>query len=114
MTMATQGVDNVNACYGGTNAVFNSINWLESSAWDGRDAVVVLAGEVRLVEIVGVGEVGGTETGLEDDRGIGTDDHGSSPPPGMAVMPLWSAVILLCTPLVLPALLVVLAAQRRE
>jgi hydroxymethylglutaryl-CoA synthase len=27
-----EGIDTVNACYGGTNAVFNSINWLESSA----------------------------------------------------------------------------------
>ena len=36
-----EGVDTVNACYGGTNAVFNSINWVESSAWDGRNAIVV-------------------------------------------------------------------------
>src|SRR5438034_137839 len=42
-----EGVDTVNACYGGTNAVFNTINWLESSAWDGRDAVVV-AGDIAL------------------------------------------------------------------
>ena len=42
-----EGVDNVNACYGGTNAVFNSINWIESSAWDGRDAVVV-CGDIAL------------------------------------------------------------------
>ncbi|KAJ5808273.1 hypothetical protein N7474_009542 [Penicillium riverlandense] len=42
-----EGVDTVNACYGGTNAVFNSINWLESSAWDGRDAVVV-CGDIAL------------------------------------------------------------------
>ncbi|KAJ5163529.1 Thiolase-like subgroup [Penicillium coprophilum] len=42
-----EGVDNVNACYGGTNAVFNSINWVESSAWDGRDAVVV-CGDIAL------------------------------------------------------------------
>jgi hydroxymethylglutaryl-CoA synthase len=32
---------------GGTNAVFNSINWLESSAWDGRDAIVI-AGDIAL------------------------------------------------------------------
>lgn len=38
----------------------------------------VLAGEVRLVEIIGVGEVGGTETGLEDDRSIGANDHGDA------------------------------------
>lgn len=24
-----EGVDNVNACYGGTNALFNAINWVE-------------------------------------------------------------------------------------
>ncbi|PGH18068.1 hydroxymethylglutaryl-CoA synthase [Helicocarpus griseus UAMH5409] len=42
-----EGVDTVNACYGGTNAVFNSVNWLESSAWDGRDAIVV-TGDIAL------------------------------------------------------------------
>lgn len=42
-----EGVDTVNACYGGTNALFNSINWLESSAWDGRDAIVV-CGDIAL------------------------------------------------------------------
>ncbi|POS76566.1 hydroxymethylglutaryl-CoA synthase [Diaporthe helianthi] len=42
-----EGVDNVNACYGGTNAFFNAINWVESSAWDGRDAIVV-AGDIAL------------------------------------------------------------------
>jgi hydroxymethylglutaryl-CoA synthase len=31
----------VNACYGGTNALFNAINWVESRSWDGRDAIVV-------------------------------------------------------------------------
>ncbi|PHH87736.1 hypothetical protein CDD83_8469 [Cordyceps sp. RAO-2017] len=42
-----EGVDTINACYGGTNALFNSINWVESSAWDGRDAIVV-AGDIAL------------------------------------------------------------------
>ncbi|KAF2097464.1 hydroxymethylglutaryl-CoA synthase [Rhizodiscina lignyota] len=42
-----EGVDTVNACYGGTNAIFNSINWIESSAWDGRDAIVI-AGDIAL------------------------------------------------------------------
>ncbi|EAT84628.2 3-hydroxy-3-methylglutaryl coenzyme A synthase [Parastagonospora nodorum] len=42
-----EGVDTVNACYGGTNALFNSVNWIESSAWDGRDAVVV-TGDIAL------------------------------------------------------------------
>jgi len=38
-----EGVDTMNACYGGTNAVFNAINWIESSSWDGRYALVVAA-----------------------------------------------------------------------
>jgi hydroxymethylglutaryl-CoA synthase len=36
-----EGVDTVHACYAGTNALFNSIAWVESSAWDGRYALVV-------------------------------------------------------------------------
>ena len=44
-----EGVDTVNACYGGTNALFNAVNWVESRAWDGRDAVVV-AGDIALYE----------------------------------------------------------------
>ncbi|ROW08478.1 hypothetical protein VMCG_03022 [Cytospora schulzeri] len=42
-----EGIDTINACYGGTNAFFNSVNWIESSAWDGRDAIVV-AGDIAL------------------------------------------------------------------
>ncbi|KAL1869124.1 hypothetical protein Daus18300_005660 [Diaporthe australafricana] len=36
-----EGVDTVNACYGGTSALFNAVNWVESRSWDGRDAIVV-------------------------------------------------------------------------
>lgn len=42
-----EGVDNVNACYGGTAALLNTVNWIESSAWDGRDGLVV-AGDIAL------------------------------------------------------------------
>lgn len=42
-----EGLDSVNACYGGTNALFNAINWVESSSWDGRDAIVV-AGDIAI------------------------------------------------------------------
>ncbi|KAI9709770.1 MAG: 3-hydroxy-3-methylglutaryl coenzyme A synthase [Bogoriella megaspora] len=42
-----EGVDTVNACYGGTNALFNTVNWMESSSWDGRNAIVV-AGDIAL------------------------------------------------------------------
>uniref|UniRef100_A0A452TNF7 Hydroxymethylglutaryl-CoA synthase n=1 Tax=Ursus maritimus TaxID=29073 RepID=A0A452TNF7_URSMA len=30
-----EGIDTTNACYGGTAAVFNAVNWIESSSWDG-------------------------------------------------------------------------------
>lgn len=42
-----EGVDTINACYGGTNALFNSVSWVESSAWDGRDSIVV-AGDIAV------------------------------------------------------------------
>ncbi|XP_071440219.1 hydroxymethylglutaryl-CoA synthase 1-like isoform X2 [Hetaerina americana] len=38
-----EGIDTTNACYGGTAALFNAISWIESSAWDGRLAIVVAA-----------------------------------------------------------------------
>ena len=36
-------MDSTNACYGGTAALLNSLNWVESSGWDGRYAIVVAA-----------------------------------------------------------------------
>ena len=39
-----EGVDNKNACYGGTQALMNTINWVESSSWDGRLGIVICAG----------------------------------------------------------------------
>jgi len=42
-----EGVDSTNACYGGTAALFNAVSWLESSAWDGRLALVV-AGDIAV------------------------------------------------------------------
>lgn len=38
-----EGIDTTNACYGGTQALFNSVAWIESSSWDGRLAIVVAA-----------------------------------------------------------------------
>lgn len=38
-----EGADTTNACYGGTAALFNAVAWIESSAWDGRLALVVAA-----------------------------------------------------------------------
>jgi 3-hydroxy-3-methylglutaryl-CoA-synthase len=36
-----EGVDNYNACYGGTAAFINSMMWMQSPSWDGRWAIVV-------------------------------------------------------------------------
>jgi len=36
-----EGCDYLNACYGGTAAVFDAINWIKSDDWDGRRAIVV-------------------------------------------------------------------------
>jgi hydroxymethylglutaryl-CoA synthase len=38
-----EGVHTTNACYGGTAALFHAIDWIESSSWDGRYAMVVAA-----------------------------------------------------------------------
>lgn len=36
-----EGVTSTNACYGCTNAFFNTVAWIESSAWDGRYGIVI-------------------------------------------------------------------------
>lgn len=56
-----EGIDTINACYGGTNAVFNSINWIESSAWDGRDAIVV-CGDIAIYDKGAARPTGGAGT----------------------------------------------------
>lgn len=38
-----EGATVVNACYGGTAALLNAFNWVESDGWDGRYAIVVAA-----------------------------------------------------------------------
>ncbi|KAL9630382.1 MAG: hypothetical protein Q9164_006445 [Protoblastenia rupestris] len=53
-----EGVDNLNACYGGTNALFNALNWVESSGWDGRNAIVV-AGDIALYNQINARPTGG-------------------------------------------------------
>ena len=44
-----EGATVINACYGGTAALFNSTAWVESSEWDGRYALVV-CGDVAVYE----------------------------------------------------------------
>ena len=36
-----EGVTSIHACYGATNAIFNTLNWVESNSWDGRLGIVI-------------------------------------------------------------------------
>lgn len=36
-----EGATSINACYGGTNALLNTLNWVSSNSWDGRYGIVV-------------------------------------------------------------------------
>lgn len=44
-----EGVTSYNACYGGVQALFNTVAWIESSAWDGRLGVVI-ASDIAVYE----------------------------------------------------------------
>lgn len=37
------GATSINACYGATNALINTLNWISSPYWDGRYGIVVAA-----------------------------------------------------------------------
>ncbi|KAH0785946.1 hydroxymethylglutaryl-CoA synthase, mitochondrial [Histomonas meleagridis] len=52
------GVDNTNACYGGTAALLNSLAWIESSQWDGRYALVVCS-DIAVYEEMSARPTGG-------------------------------------------------------
>lgn len=43
-----EGVTTINACYGGTAALFNTIAWIESSAYDGHRFGCVVASDVAV------------------------------------------------------------------
>ncbi len=44
-----EGVDNLNACYGGTSAIFNSLAWLNSKESKNKDALVII-GDIAVYE----------------------------------------------------------------
>ncbi|CAN1332815.1 Hydroxymethylglutaryl-CoA synthase [Linum perenne] len=46
-----EGVDSTNACYGGTAALFNCVNWVESNSWDGRYGLVVCTDSAEMVHV---------------------------------------------------------------
>ncbi|KAH8083103.1 hydroxymethylglutaryl-coenzyme A synthase C terminal-domain-containing protein [Filobasidium floriforme] len=56
--MDIEGIDSKNACYGGTAALFNAVNWVQSESWDGRDAIV-FAGDIAIYAEGSARPVGG-------------------------------------------------------
>lgn len=44
-----EGVTSYNACYGAVQGLFNTVAWVESSAWDGRYGVVI-ASDIAVYE----------------------------------------------------------------
>ena len=42
-----EGIDTISACYGGTQALFNTLAWMDSPAYDGRYGIV-LAGDIAV------------------------------------------------------------------
>jgi hydroxymethylglutaryl-CoA synthase len=43
------GATSINACYGATNALINTLNWISSPYWDGRYGIVV-ASDIAVYE----------------------------------------------------------------
>lgn len=80
------GIDCVNACFGGTAALMNSVAWMEGREWDGRLAIVV-ATDVAIYEkgparpTGGAGSVAillGPSAPLVFERGVSTTHMGHS------------------------------------
>lgn len=53
-----EGIDNKNACYGSTAALFNAVNWVQSESWDGRNAIV-MCGDIAIYKEGSARPVGG-------------------------------------------------------
>lgn len=53
-----EGIDNKNACYGSTAALFNCVNWMQGESWDGRNAIV-MCGDIAIYKEGGARPVGG-------------------------------------------------------
>jgi hydroxymethylglutaryl-CoA synthase len=53
-----EGIDNKNACYGSTAALFNCVNWIQGESWDGRDAIV-MCGDIAIYAEGSARPVGG-------------------------------------------------------
>jgi hydroxymethylglutaryl-CoA synthase len=43
-----QGVDCINACYGGTSALLNAVHWIASDYWDEKSLAIVVAVDIAI------------------------------------------------------------------
>ncbi|KAI8803640.1 hydroxymethylglutaryl-coenzyme A synthase C terminal-domain-containing protein [Cladochytrium replicatum] len=54
-----EGIDTTNACYGATNALFNTMNYLQSSAYDGTSLCIVVAADIAVYKAGSARPTGG-------------------------------------------------------
>ena len=59
-----QGTDTYNACYGGTNALFNAINWVTGNSWNGKYAVVICSNAAVHPDPAHLSEIGASAVAM--------------------------------------------------
>ena len=59
-----EGADTYNACYGGTNALFSTTNWVQSASWSGQYGVVVCSDPAVHPQAEALSGIGASAIGL--------------------------------------------------
>ena len=61
---SVEGLDTYNACYGGTNALFSTVGWVQSAAWSGQYGVVVCSDPAVHPQQEALSGIGASAVGL--------------------------------------------------
>ena len=61
---SVEGADTYNACYGGTNALFSTVNWVQSASWSGQYGVVVCSDPAVHPQPEALSGIGASAVGL--------------------------------------------------
>jgi len=61
---SAEGTDTYNACYGGTNALFSTVNWVQSASWSGQYGVVVCSDPAVHPQPEALSGIGASAVGL--------------------------------------------------
>ena len=61
---SVEGLDTYNACYGGTNALFSTVGWVQSAAWSGQYGVVVCSDPAVHPQLEALSGIGASAVGL--------------------------------------------------